>query len=159
MIKNNLNKIINYNYYLNHFNFIIFCDFNKAKNFNLAKLKNEIKLLNCKSLILNSKFIQIEQKTFDLMFLGSHILAIFIYDWKILLEVVKILNYEHLWFFYLHFNNLSGIINSKIFQNFTINYNIIYNFNFLLYRLIVRISLVLLLFIRLTILLICNYKI
>lgn len=73
---NNIRKIIILNSYLRNYDFVIFCSVNKIQNFELLHLKNEIKKLNCKSFILNSRLIKIDNTVPDLMFFGSHILVI-----------------------------------------------------------------------------------
>lgn len=91
---NNLYSVLVINNFLVNNNFIIFCDINKAKNFNFLYLKNEIKKLNSKSFISNQKLIKFNNEFLDLMFLGSHILIILAQNLEILLKLITLLKNE-----------------------------------------------------------------
>lgn len=145
------------NYSLANYKFIIFCSLNKAKNFKFLYLKNEIKKLNCISFFSNPKFIKIFKEISDFKFLNTHILIIPALNLKNLIELIKLLNYEGIWFFFLHTTNLSRVFNFNMFESHD-KKNPIFNLNFLIYRLIVRIFFILALFIRSSFLLITNYK-
>lgn len=146
---NNLYSVLVINNFLINNNFIIFCDINKAKNFNFLYLKNEIKKLNSKSFISNQKLIKFNNEFLDLMFLGSHILIILAQNLEILLKLITLLKNEGIWFFFLNFNNLSSVTNIKKFFSFRKKLNILFNFNLIIYKLIIKIFLILYIFIRL----------
>lgn len=141
-------NLISINYSLMEYKFIIFCSLNKAKNFSLLYLKNEIKKLNSKSFLSYSKYIKKIQNEYDLKILGNHILIILAKNLKNLSDLINLLNYEGIWFFFLHMNNLSKIFNTKNFEKYSKNLDLLFNFNFLIYRLIIRIFLILAVFLR-----------
>jgi len=90
---NNLRNSIVLNNYLANNNFIIFCDINKAKNFNLLNLINDIKKLNCKSFFSNNRLIKLD---LNLKFLGSHFLIIFASNLEILSKLIALLNNDNI---------------------------------------------------------------
>jgi hypothetical protein len=147
-ILNNLYNSISLNNILINNKFLIFCNLNKSKNLNLLSLRNEIKKLDCESFISNSRFVKIYKEHYDLLFLGSNILVIAVLNWKILCKLIHVLNNEYISFFFLHLNNLSRNLNIKIFEVFNNNFNKFLHLNFIIYRLIIRIFLILAVFIR-----------
>lgn len=149
---NNLKKLntLSSGIYLNNFlvknNFIIFCDVNKAKNFKFLNLKNEIKKLNCESITANQKLIRLENKDFN--FLGTHILMILAPNFEVFLKLINLLNNEGIWFFLLYNSNLSSITNIKKIYIYKNNLNILFNLNYFIYKLIIKIFFILSIFIR-----------
>ena len=153
---NNLRNSIVMNNILANNNFIIFCDINKIKNFKLLNLRNEIKKLNCKSLISNHRFIKLGNTIFDLKFLGTHILMIFTLSFELFFKLLFLLHNEGILYFFLYFNYLSCFRNFNDLFLYQKNLTILFNLNFLIYKLIIKIFLILSIFIRFIFILVSN---
>lgn len=142
-------KLFYYNTFFQIYNdlkiykFYFFIDYYYLTNNNLLNLKLEIIKLNNKSFILNSKYVKKLFTSKIGTFIGVKTLVICITN---LDNFINILQYLHLIPFYFSYErNFSNIINSKFLFNIKNNQlNIILFINFILFKLIMNIIVLLL---------------
>lgn len=144
MININLNKIYNiaillklYNLF-NISNYLIFIHKKEFKNKQLLNIKNEILKLNCKSFIINSKYISYLFNLLDFKFINSNILVIFIDNMKNFILILNLL--DNIKFYYTYNKIFSNIINNKNIKNYNNNLFIIhYIINSLIFNILLLI--------------------
>jgi hypothetical protein len=69
-------------------------------------------------------------------------------NFEIFLKLINLLNNEGIWFFLLYNSNLSSITNLKKLYIYKNNLNILFNLNYIIYKLIIKIFFILSIFIR-----------
>lgn len=69
-------------------------------------------------------------------------------NFEIFLKLINLLNNEGIWFFLLYNSNLSSITNIKKIYIYKNNLNILFNLNYIIYKLIIKIFFILSIFIR-----------
>lgn len=96
----NNNNILNFEYFIKNYKYIIFFNMNKLKKKNLFYLKNEILKLKGKSIVLNNTYIYSLLDSFDFKFLGSDIIFVFLKNLEDFIYTLKALDNIYIFFSY-----------------------------------------------------------
>jgi hypothetical protein len=139
----NNNNILNFDYFINNYKYIIFLNINKINKKKLFNLKNEILKLDGKSIILNQTYIYSLLNSFDFKFLGSNLIFIFLKNIENFIYIISML--DNIFIFFSFNKYISNIfINSDIIKFNNKSKNIIIFLHLIIIKFIFNIIIIIL---------------